>query len=40
MDARPGFHQSLALLQKELQQMGESVEDLIYKSVESLGQAG
>ncbi|CAH1200037.1 phosphate signaling complex protein PhoU [Paenibacillus sp. LjRoot153] len=36
MDARPGFHQSLALLQKELQQMGESVEDLIYTSVESL----
>jgi len=36
MDARPGFHQSLALLQRELQQMGESVEELIYKSVESL----
>ncbi|WNR43287.1 phosphate signaling complex protein PhoU [Paenibacillus roseipurpureus] len=36
MDARPGFHQSLALLQQELRNMGESVEELIYKSVESL----
>ncbi|RTE11545.1 phosphate signaling complex protein PhoU [Paenibacillus whitsoniae] len=36
MDARPGFHQSLSLLQQELQQMGESVEKLIFKSVQSL----
>ncbi|NOU70756.1 phosphate signaling complex protein PhoU [Paenibacillus sp. LMG 31458] len=36
MDARPGFHQSLSVLQKELQDMGESVKDLILKSVESL----
>ncbi|WP_261301988.1 phosphate signaling complex protein PhoU [Paenibacillus andongensis] len=36
MDARPGFHQSLSILQKELQNMGESVKDLILKSVESL----
>ena len=36
MDARPGFHQSLSLLQKELQDMGESVKDLILKSVDSL----
>ncbi|MDF2650775.1 MAG: PhoU family transcriptional regulator, partial [Paenibacillus sp.] len=36
MDARPGFHQSLSLLQRELQDMGESVKDLILKSVESL----
>lgn len=36
MDARPGFHQSLSILQKELQDMGEMVKDLILKSVESL----
>ena len=36
MDARPGFHQSLSVLQSELQDMGESVKDLILKSVESL----
>lgn len=36
MDARPGFHQSLSLLQKELLNMGESVKELILKSVASL----
>lgn len=36
MDARPGFHQSLSVLQRELQDMGESVKDLVLKSVESL----
>lgn len=36
MDARPGFHQSLSVLQSELQNMGENVKDLILKSVESL----
>ncbi|NRF90668.1 phosphate signaling complex protein PhoU [Paenibacillus frigoriresistens] len=39
MDARPGFHQSLSILQKELQDMGESVKDLILKSVESLAKS-
>jgi phosphate transport system protein len=36
MDARPGFHQSLTLLQKELLEMGESVKELILSSVNSL----
>ncbi|MZQ85071.1 phosphate signaling complex protein PhoU [Paenibacillus sp. 5J-6] len=36
MDARPGFHQSLTLLQKELLEMGESVKELILTSVNSL----
>ncbi|MDD9265821.1 phosphate signaling complex protein PhoU [Paenibacillus sp. GCM10023248] len=36
MDARPGFHQSLSLLQEELLNMGESVKELILKSVHSL----
>lgn len=36
MDARPGFHQSLTLLQKELLEMGESVKELILTSVHSL----
>lgn len=36
MDARPGFHQSLTLLQTELLEMGESVKELILKSVDSL----
>lgn len=36
MDRRPGFHQSLELLQKELLQMGSSVENLIHSAVESL----
>ncbi|TXK86150.1 phosphate signaling complex protein PhoU [Paenibacillus sp. N3.4] len=36
MDARPGFHQSLVLLQKELLDMGGSVQKLILSSVESL----
>ncbi|KQX46043.1 MULTISPECIES: phosphate signaling complex protein PhoU [unclassified Paenibacillus] len=36
MDARPGFHQSLSVLQSELQDMGERVKDLILNSVESL----
>ncbi|MCY9696651.1 phosphate signaling complex protein PhoU [Paenibacillus alginolyticus] len=39
MDARPGFHQSLSILQKELQDMGESVKDLILKSVDSLAKS-
>ncbi|MBP1963582.1 phosphate signaling complex protein PhoU [Paenibacillus aceris] len=36
MDARPGFHQSLTLLQTELLEMGENVKELILKSVDSL----
>ncbi|MFD0698683.1 phosphate signaling complex protein PhoU [Paenibacillus sp. GCM10027628] len=36
MDARPGFHQSLSLLQKELLDMGESAQNLVRSAVESL----
>ncbi|MEW9698394.1 phosphate signaling complex protein PhoU [Paenibacillus sp. SI8] len=36
MDARPGFHQSLALLQQELLEMGNSAQKLIRSAVESL----
>ncbi|UJF31706.1 phosphate signaling complex protein PhoU [Paenibacillus hexagrammi] len=36
MDTRPGFHQSLELLQQELIQMGSNVEDSIYAAVQSL----
>jgi len=38
MDTRSGFHHSLELLQKELLQMGSSVEKLIHQAVESLSQ--
>jgi len=36
MDARPGFHQSLTLLQKELLEMGSSAQNSIRAAVESL----
>ena len=36
MDARPGFHQSLSLLQKELLDMGDSAQNLVRSAVESL----
>ncbi|NEW07675.1 phosphate signaling complex protein PhoU [Paenibacillus sp. SYP-B3998] len=36
MDARPGFHQSLGLLQQELLDMGNSAQNLIRSSVEAL----
>ncbi|MBD0381322.1 phosphate signaling complex protein PhoU [Paenibacillus sedimenti] len=36
MDARPGFHQSLVLLQKELLDMGDSAQNLVRSAVESL----
>ncbi|MFC5451843.1 phosphate signaling complex protein PhoU [Paenibacillus aestuarii] len=36
MDARPGFHQSLSLLQQELLEMGNSTQNSIRAAVESL----